>query len=198
MRYSSICGAKICYPSASGTPRTLSGRWCGNVRALLEDHGVHLPKKTPVTTAGRASKKTPYIRVASPHFLRNNSYIILHPWINEICAQQIGSNRDFHAFPNPSKSKYGSFPIYHHLLRCFSHEKQLQLLGKSPTSPIFCINLHIFWPFKLPFQQKNCQSHLVTSSDKRCSCCCRAPVERSLALVKMAWWPGWGKSWQTI
>ena len=123
MRYSSICGAKICYPSASGTPRTLSGRWCGNVRALLEDHGVHLPKKTPVTTAGRASKKTPYIRVASPHFLRNNSYIILHPWINEICAQQIGSNRDFHAFPNPSKSKYGSFPIYHHLLRCFSHEK---------------------------------------------------------------------------
>ena len=138
----------ICLHQASGTPKeTLSGRWCGNVRALLEDHGVHLPKKTPVTTAGPASKKNR--RTSGLHHPTFSGTIILHPWITETCAQQIGIF--MHSPTLPSRSMEVS-PFYHHLLRCFSHEKI------HPITREISLHLH---------------SHLVTSSDKRCSCCCR-------------------------
>ena len=76
--------------------------------------------------AERPKKKKRRTSAAWPHFLWDNSYILLHPWINEIPARQ--TYRDAHGFPNPSKSKYGNVPLDPHLRRCLSNSKEGNLL----------------------------------------------------------------------
>ena len=93
MRYSSISGAKICYPSASGSApahpkknplRTLVRK---RSRPSGRPRGTS-PQKDSCDHSGSSVQKNR--RTSGLHHPTFSGTIILHPWITETCAQQIG------------------------------------------------------------------------------------------------------------
>ena len=76
------------------------------------------PQKDSCDHSGSSVQKNR--RTSGLHHPTFSGTIILHPWITETCAQQIGIF--MHSPTLPSRSMEVS-PFYHHLLRCFSHEK---------------------------------------------------------------------------